>query len=70
MTELCTAVSFPKVQINIVPFGTFQLIDTHFCECSEIAESDEEKFTFKFPTDSVISGSIIYEQQTLSPKPL
>lgn len=68
MPELCTPVSTLKVQVNIVPFGTIQIIDLHYNECSTPADRDEEESAFEFPTRSVISGSIIYEQLTLSPK--
>lgn len=64
MPELCTPVSLLTVQVNIVPFGTIQIIDSHYNECSAPADRSEEETAFEFPTGSVISGSIIYDPPT------
>lgn len=68
MTEPCTPISTLQVQVNIVPFGTIQIIDTNYNDCSTIANRDGEELAFEFPTGSVISGSIIYEPLTISSK--
>jgi hypothetical protein len=67
MPKLCTPVILPTVQVNIVPFGTIRIIDSNYNECQLLVADDTEGFAFEFPMNSVISGSIIYEQLTSSP---
>jgi hypothetical protein len=67
MTDLCIPINI-NVQVNIVPFGTIQIIDSYYPDYQPPEGDDEDNVAFEFPTGSVISGSIIYEQLTLSPK--
>lgn len=67
MSELSTFFSTPKVQVNIVPFGSIQLINSHCNECQSPSDIDKDDTSFEFPTGSVISGSIRYDQLTFSP---
>lgn len=67
MSELCTSITSLKVQVNIVPFGTIQIIDTHYSERVPIKNQEDDEAPFEFPAGSSINDSIIYEEIALVP---
>jgi|GEM_PF-2747499 hypothetical protein len=65
MSEQYIPVSLLTIRINIVPFGTTQIIESHDNECSAMVDRNDKKTVYEFPTGSVIGGSIIYDQPLL-----
>lgn len=54
-----------NIQVNIIPFGTFQITNSYFFESLSPEKKKGNDSGYRFPTGTVVGGPIACEEPSL-----